>query len=50
MTVVIDASVIIKWLLQDPEGEGGTDRTTNLLETVLRGEQPVMDWASRRVT
>lgn len=42
MTVVIDASVIIKWLLQDPEHEGGTDRATNLLETVLKGEQPVL--------
>lgn len=42
MTVVIDASVIIKWLLQDPERDGATDRATNLLDTVLKGEQPVL--------
>ncbi len=41
MTVTIDASVVIKWLLQDPEREGGTDRATNLMEAVLKGEQPV---------
>jgi predicted nucleic acid-binding protein len=42
VTVVIDASVIIKWLLQDPASEVGTDRATNLMETVLKGAQPAL--------
>jgi len=42
VTVVVDASVIIKWLLQDPEGEAGTDKATSLMEAVIKGEQPVL--------
>lgn len=42
MTVVVDASVVIKWLLQDPEGEAGTDKATSLMEAVIKGEQPVL--------
>jgi predicted nucleic acid-binding protein len=42
VTVIIDASVIIKWLLQDPEREAGTVTATNLMEAVLKGEQPVL--------
>jgi len=42
MTVVIDASVVIKWLLQDPEHEAGTDKATQLMEVVIRGEQSVL--------
>ncbi|HEX3838445.1 MAG TPA: type II toxin-antitoxin system VapC family toxin [Steroidobacteraceae bacterium] len=42
MTVIIDASIVIKWLLQDPEREAGTDRATNLMDAVLKGEQPVV--------
>ena len=42
MTVVIDASVVIKWLLQDPEREAGTDKATHLMEVVIKGEQPVL--------
>jgi predicted nucleic acid-binding protein len=42
MTVVIDASVVIKWLLQDPEHEVGTDKATQLMEVVIRGEQSVL--------
>ena len=42
MTVVVDASVIIKWLLQDPEREAGTEKATNLMESILKGEQPVL--------
>lgn len=41
MTVVIDASVVIKWLLQDPS-EAGTHKATYLMETVIKGEQPVL--------
>jgi predicted nucleic acid-binding protein len=40
--VVLDASVIIKWLLQDPEREAGTDKATQLMEGVIKGEQPVL--------
>jgi predicted nucleic acid-binding protein len=39
---VIDASVIIKWLMQDPEREPGTDKATQLMERVTNGEQPVL--------
>jgi predicted nucleic acid-binding protein len=40
--VVVDASVIIKWLVQDPEREEGTDKATRLMEQVTNGEQPVL--------
>jgi predicted nucleic acid-binding protein len=40
--VVIDASVVIKWLLQDPEREAGTDKATQLMEMVVKGEQSVL--------
>jgi predicted nucleic acid-binding protein len=42
VTVVIDASVVIKWLLQDPEREAGTDKATQLMEMVVKGEQSVL--------
>jgi predicted nucleic acid-binding protein len=42
VTVIIDASVVIKWLLQDPEREAGTDRATHLMQAVVNGEQPVL--------
>lgn len=42
MIAVVDASVIIKWLLQDPEREAGTDKATRLMELVTTGEQPVL--------
>jgi predicted nucleic acid-binding protein len=42
VTVVIDASVVIKWLLQDPQREAGTDKATRLMEVILNGEQPVL--------
>ena len=38
VTVVVDASVVIKWLLQDPERETGTEKATQLMESVTRGE------------
>lgn len=38
MTVVVDASVVIKWLLQDPQREAGTDKATQLMESVTGGE------------
>jgi len=39
---VIDASVIVKWLLRDPQREAGTDKATQLMERVANGEQPVL--------
>jgi predicted nucleic acid-binding protein len=40
--LVIDASVVIKWLIQDPEREAGTDRATRLLQAVVAGGRPVL--------
>lgn len=34
--------MIIKWLLQDPEREAGTDKATELMERVTSGEQPAL--------
>ena len=42
MIAVIDASVIVKWLLQDPQREAGTEKATQLMERVANGEQPVL--------
>ncbi len=42
MIAVVDASVVIKWLLQDPEREVDTDKATQLMERVTNGEQPVL--------
>ena len=42
MIAVIDASVIVKWLLQDPQREAGTDKATQLMERVANGEQPIL--------
>ncbi len=42
MIAVVDASVVIKWLLQDPEREAGTDKATQLMESVTNGDQPVL--------
>ncbi len=38
MTVVVGASVVIKWLLQDSERAAGTKKATQLMELVTRGE------------
>lgn len=42
MIAVIDASVVIKWLLQNPEREAETDKATRLMERVTNGEQPAL--------
>jgi len=42
MIAVVDASVIIKWLLRDPQREAGTDRATQLMERIASGNQPVL--------
>lgn len=38
MIAVVDASVVIKWLLQDPEREANTETATRLMEQVTSGE------------
>jgi predicted nucleic acid-binding protein len=40
--ITVDASVVIKWLLQDPEREAGTEKATQLMERVTNGEQPIL--------
>jgi len=39
---VVDASVVIKWLLQDPERESDTERATRIMELVMSGAQPIL--------
>lgn len=39
MTLVLDASVIIKWLLRDPESETNTENATNIVEAVVKGQR-----------
>jgi hypothetical protein len=38
MTIVVDASVVIKWLLQDPEREADTAKATQLMDSVAKGD------------
>lgn len=42
MSFVLDASVIVKWLLKDPQREPGTRRATRLLESVVKGNEAVL--------
>lgn len=42
MTLVIDASVIIKWLFQDPEREADTEQATALMAAVACGDVAVV--------
>jgi len=42
MILVIDASVIIKWLFQDPEREADTEQATALMAAVARGALTVV--------
>lgn len=42
MIVVIDASVILKWLLEDPAREPDTETAFALVESVVRGRVEVL--------
>lgn len=42
MITVVDASVVIKWLLQDPEREADTQKATTLMQRVVSGELPCL--------
>jgi len=39
VTLVLDASVVAKWLLNDPEREAGTEKATQVMEVVIGGEE-----------
>jgi predicted nucleic acid-binding protein len=40
--VVLDASVILKWLLEDPAREQGTEQALAIVESVVRGELDIL--------
>lgn len=42
MTLVVDASVVVKWLMEDPEKEEDTERASRLMESIVKGEQPAL--------
>ena len=42
MIVVLDASVVLKWLLEDPAREPDSERAFALVETVVRGRLEVL--------
>jgi predicted nucleic acid-binding protein len=42
VTLVLDASVIVKWLLQDPQRESDSDSATRLVEAVVSGAESVL--------
>jgi predicted nucleic acid-binding protein len=48
MTVVVDASVILKWLFNDPEKESRTQEATSLMKAVVDSHLEVLQpihWA-----
>ena len=42
MTLVVDASVVIKWLFQDSAGEAGTEQATDLMNAIVSGRLEVL--------
>ena len=42
MIVVLDASVILKWLLEDPDREPDTDKAFALVESVVSGRLEIL--------
>jgi predicted nucleic acid-binding protein len=42
MTVVVGASVVLKWLLTDPSREGDTDRAAALMQSIVAGETEIL--------
>ena len=42
MIVVLDASVILKWLLEDPAREPDTEKAATLVESVISGSLEVL--------
>lgn len=42
MTVVLDASVILKWLLENPAREPDTDKASAVIESVIHGRVEIL--------
>ena len=42
MIVVLDASVILKWLLADPGREPDTEKAQSIVESVVRGDVEIL--------
>ena len=42
MIFVVDASVVVKWLMEDPKQEADTERASRLMESIVKGEQSVL--------
>ena len=42
MTLVLDASVILKWLLEDPESEPYTDQAMAIIQAVIEGRASIL--------
>lgn len=42
MTVVVDASVVVKWLLNDPGRESETEQATRLMGWVIEGHESII--------
>jgi len=42
VTLVVDASVVVKWLLNDPEREVETEQATRVMRWILEGDEPVI--------
>jgi predicted nucleic acid-binding protein len=42
MIVVLDASVILKWLMEDPLREPDTDKAAALIESIVEGELEIL--------
>ena len=42
MIIVLDASVILKWLIEDPLREPDTDKASALMESVVEGELEIL--------
>lgn len=42
MTLVVDASVVVKWLLTDPEREAETAQATRVMKAVAEGNESIV--------
>lgn len=42
MIIVLDASVVLKWLMEDPLREPDTDKASALMESVVEGELEIL--------
>lgn len=42
MTLVLDASVMVKWLLQDPRREPDSEAATRLVEAIVDGAESIL--------